>query len=427
MNYEEKLREIINSNSEYYPSEDKAIFAKYFPELKESEDERLRKGIIRNLQYLMNRSEGFVKEDLQEKIVWLENQAEQSTDKIEPNPVWSEEDEEMLKWLCRIIHTQRLDRAITLKEESELGEWIDKWLNHNLQTKQSEQSTDKIEPKFHEDDWIIFNGSILHIDEIVNGYYRTTSRGDGIHNSYDWDIDNAARLWTIEEAKVGTVLVDEDNNIGIYIGKNDDFWHSCIYLGCDGCLHGINIGAYHKHNNTKPATKEQRNLLFQKMKEAGYEWDAQKKEVKKPTDEIEPRFKPGDFIMNNDITEHGKPEIFKIIKVCSSWYDVENVYDGRQTMITFSQEYTCHLWTIDDAKQGDILVVDDEYIVVLYRKITDGTGCKDTSILAEYQYDINDNTFTKGSHFLYYNICPATYIQREILTNYIQKELNWEK
>ena len=33
-------------------------------------------------------------------------------------------------------------------------------------------------------------------------------------------------------------------------------------------------------NTIKPATKEQRDLLFQKMKEAGYEWDADKKELK---------------------------------------------------------------------------------------------------------------------------------------------------
>ena len=36
-----------------------------------------------------------------------------------------------------------------------------------------------------------------------------------------------------------------------------------------------------------PATKEQRNLLFAKMKEAGYEWDAEKLELKKIEDEIE--------------------------------------------------------------------------------------------------------------------------------------------
>ena len=31
----------------------------------------------------------------------------------------------------------------------------------------------------------------------------------------------------------------------------------------------------------KPATKEQRDLLFQKMEESGYQWDAEKYELKK--------------------------------------------------------------------------------------------------------------------------------------------------
>lgn len=30
-----------------------------------------------------------------------------------------------------------------------------------------------------------------------------------------------------------------------------------------------------------PATKEQRDMLFRKMKEAGYEWNGEKKELKK--------------------------------------------------------------------------------------------------------------------------------------------------
>ena len=34
-------------------------------------------------------------------------------------------------------------------------------------------------------------------------------------------------------------------------------------------------------NSIHPATEEQRELLFQKMKEEGYEWDAEKKELKK--------------------------------------------------------------------------------------------------------------------------------------------------
>lgn len=51
------------------------IVRSLFPELlMENEDDRIRRGIIRNLQFLMDRSEGFVKEDLQERIAWLEKQ-----------------------------------------------------------------------------------------------------------------------------------------------------------------------------------------------------------------------------------------------------------------------------------------------------------------------------------------------------------------
>jgi lipid II:glycine glycyltransferase (peptidoglycan interpeptide bridge formation enzyme) len=43
------------------------------------------------------------------------------------------------------------------------------------------------------------------------------------------------------------------------------------------CLGTIEKDAEHYH----PANKEQRDTLFAKMEEAGYEWDAEKKELKK--------------------------------------------------------------------------------------------------------------------------------------------------
>ena len=46
--------------------------------------------------------------------------------------------------------------------------------------------------------------------------------------------------------------------------------------------------------DVQPATKEQRDLLFSKMKEAGYEWDADKKELKK----IVKRWRDGDNLIN---------------------------------------------------------------------------------------------------------------------------------
>lgn len=108
------------------------------PELKESEDERIRKELIKETKGSEVRLFEIVTNE--EFIAWLEKQGKQILDnsartcKDEQTPAWSEEDEKMLKWLCRIVHSQRVKGVITLKEESELGEWMDKWLNHNPHT-----------------------------------------------------------------------------------------------------------------------------------------------------------------------------------------------------------------------------------------------------------------------------------------------------
>jgi len=86
-------------------------------------------------------------------------------------------------------------------------------------------------------------------------------------------------LWTIQDAKDGDVLAYNDGSLTIFRYR----------------LSGLNAGLYMSYvlltdkiefkqtcvSNSHPATKEQRDLLFQKMKEAGYEWDADKKELRK--------------------------------------------------------------------------------------------------------------------------------------------------
>jgi hypothetical protein len=150
-----------------------------------------------------------------------------------------------------------------------------------------EKPADKAEPKFKVGDWIVFNGLILHIDEVVDGYYRTTSIG-GIHNSYDWDIDNVARLWTIQDAKDGDVLVGSEwGVILMFRGIGNTEWddvidYHCYYNCCRECFivqEDVRHWGSTKNNQLKPATKEQRDLLFAKMKEAGYELDAEKKKL----------------------------------------------------------------------------------------------------------------------------------------------------
>lgn len=78
MNYEKKYKEALERANKLYEQGTITESLGYvFPELKESKDERIRKGIIRNLEYLEDRAEGFVKDELKERIAWLEKQGEQ--------------------------------------------------------------------------------------------------------------------------------------------------------------------------------------------------------------------------------------------------------------------------------------------------------------------------------------------------------------
>jgi len=145
---------------------------------------------------------------------------------------------------------------------------------HNVLTK----------PKFKAGDWIVFNGLTLYIKEIVKGYYRTISKG-GITNSYDWDIDNVARLWTIEEAKPGDVLMCESGWTCIFKEldlDNNTFNSYCFMTPCldfmplSGKCHTLDSRI---NGKLTPATEKHHKLFFKKMKDNGYGWNPDKKEL----------------------------------------------------------------------------------------------------------------------------------------------------
>ena len=197
---------------------------------------------------------------------------------------------------------------------------------------------DKVEPKFNEGDFIVpDNITSLEIWKVINidddGYYNIQPITNIINTEDDetypvpgFIIEKDYRLWTIEDAKDGDVLVDEDNNIGLYSGeKNDLDWQSCIYLGCDGYLRGA-MG-YHKRKNTKPATKEQRDLLFSKMKQEGYEWDDENKKLSKQTLQITPKFCIGQLITDDNGT----------------WYKIKNIKCLEYYELYDACEDTTHL------------------------------------------------------------------------------------
>jgi hypothetical protein len=81
-------------------------------------------------------------------------------------------------------------------------------------------------------------------------------------------------LWTVQDAKDGDVLMSRSPFI---YGKQCPYgglnWYTNKFIKASNFIF--------TDSPVHPATKEQRDLLFQKMKEAGYEWDADTKKLTK--------------------------------------------------------------------------------------------------------------------------------------------------
>ena len=146
-------------------------------------------------------------------------------------------------------------------------------------------NANKVEPEFKVGDWITFYGvnpfKILKIGEEINGVLNYLLLDQNGHDFYfnKTYVDKNARLWTIQDAKDGDVLATSAGAF-IYNGNNCGGSYPGSYCGINN-LGNFQTGVEYHWTIKKvyPATKEQRDLLFQKMKESGYEWDADKKEL----------------------------------------------------------------------------------------------------------------------------------------------------
>ena len=290
---------------------DNGITEEIFPELKEDDTERIRKDLIQWFDEFHDIIwRGHYKKDI---IDWLEKQGEQKRQVHFPKFTFDDilalqccmvtvknvqEDNELYEQL-NLIHNKMYD-AYKLGKQGETSPILSNFLNTE---KNEQKSADKVEPKFKVGDWII--SSVLGTARIIgvndsNEFQLEYIDGKQEFSSIDY-VNYAYDKWTINNAKDGDVLALswlEDKNLWekIIIFKK---YHSERVKGIYStpCVEGYGntfkngkmaftdeeVPYYSKTWtwNLHPATKEQRDLLFQKIKEAGYEWDAEKKELKK--------------------------------------------------------------------------------------------------------------------------------------------------
>ena len=234
------------------------------------------------------------------------------------------------------------------------------------------QLDNKVEPKFKVGDWIVengVNGNTIQITKFEEhkgvGMRVWFSNGTGTYI----DFLKGYHLWTIQDAKSGDVLTD-GKKIVIFKQFDEPAYayrqHIIAYIGLDigGDIQVTDDTWTFKE--IKPATQEQRELLFYKMKDAGYEFDFEKKELKKikqkTVNKIEPKFHEGDWVVN---------------KLGDSWhidsFDKKNyqVSDGKGNYNYFpiSKQDEMHLWTIADAKPGDVLAFKDDSYILLVKEV----------------------------------------------------------
>ena len=91
-------------------------------------------------------------------------------------------------------------------------------------------------------------------------------------------------LWTIQDAKDGDVLVNGSNIFIFHFINNRRLMGYCNVNMDDGNFYndiGKNECFCTIDAPVTPATKEQRDALMKAMNDAGYEWNAEKKELQK--------------------------------------------------------------------------------------------------------------------------------------------------
>lgn len=138
-------------------------------------------------------------------------------------------------------------------------------------------------------------------------------------NGYKWNTENKTlENWTILDAKDGDVIFYDDGWTCIFKRIHGIWYSSYCFVTSDG---EFNMG-YEEHavdskinGNAHLATKEQCNLLFQKIKEAGYKWNPETKTLVKL---IVPKFKVGDTIR----AKNGL-QAYTITGVTSEYYSVK--------------------------------------------------------------------------------------------------------
>jgi len=299
MNIHEETLKIARNLIEKDPSLTDWVISK-FPELKESEDERMRNFISNELVCLRATDEkGTVRyNELTEAIAWFEKQGKQK-------PI------------------------------------------------------DEIKLKIEEGKWYV---CISQFSNCIEGRaYKATSDSrimDDFGTEYDMHSDayKYFRPWSIQDAKDGDILATT-YCILIFeklLHKDGGVSHCHYDFRCSTPQFDFNEDEnwyFGKEAKVYPATKEQRDLLFQKMNEAGYEWDSEKKELKRIEDE---EYNGEDYGI--DSLYHAQRILEKTLGKVDGYQSDDGILEHKCAITAVKKLYEQKPWSEEDVEHIESII-----------------------------------------------------------------------
>lgn len=290
-----------------------------FPELAESEDERIKREILELVSIAGNGNQ------FEEIKDWLEKQGKQEPisitdewiedywqhekvvnmdtyDKGEEiqfdhygfvnfckryckKPVERNEDDEKIRKILVDFFQAYREVGITIFNRiptDNILAWLEKQGEQNFDYEHADipqKDFAPIEPKFKVGDWVVYDHRPYQVVELPKeGYINLGLRRN---EKIEFAPSPYCRHWTIADAKNGDVI-SYKGEISLYkhdiknVTKKEKTFGGFVYHCCYDGKRFITDSLYSLTEQDKmdihPATKEQRDLLFQKMADAGYEF-----------------------------------------------------------------------------------------------------------------------------------------------------------
>lgn len=280
---------------------------------------------------------------------------------------------------------------------------------------------------FEKGDWVVgllmSPFIIVDVDGIKNIY--TLENTDGSRLNILFKEEGLFHKWSWKDANNGDILKRTDGSFIIFKDfcnvKNPCFVSYCSWNQNDFEFNP-NSSLNWFPDDFKPATKIEKELFLSYMSTAAYRWHPKTKTLECTS------YAPGTWIVSsnnpvkvlktsvytyNTIDTHGWAngpyKVERPTKRKATTIDVMDLF-GKTNTLSNDEYNKTHIWTLNDAKSGDVLI--SKQFIVIFKKKTDD---KFTTYLS---IDLETNKITANEDEWLYpseDFVPATHIQRDTL------------